>query len=102
MLITGESTWRMPRALVSRAIARDTWPTSVVSHVAASADRLRKGGRAFAHQPVQRLLERNDGNAEPRLLDEVFLDGVDPFGMRARGVRAVGLAEIWRPKTPFE
>jgi hypothetical protein len=48
---------------------------------------------------VHRFLEGNDGNAEPRFLDEEALDAVDPFGVDA-GPFPDG--EICRPKTPFE
>src|SRR5690606_342312 len=43
-------------------------------------DRLRKRRRTLAHQTVQRLVERNDRNAESRLLDEPALDRVDARG----------------------
>ena len=57
-------------------------------------DRLRKHRRPLARQPVHRLVEGNDGNAEPSPLDEEALDGVDPFRVRPcnRGRRPLRLA----------
>src|SRR5262249_45493043 len=49
-------------------------------------DRLRenRGAGNFA-KAVQRFLEGNDRNAEPSLVDEVFLDCVDAFSVLLRG-----------------
>ncbi len=54
------------------------------------ADRLRKRRGVVAHEPVQRLVERQHRNAEPRFVDEKVLRGVDlarqRFGVLARVV----------------
>ncbi len=50
------------------------------------ADRLRERRGAGLGEAVQRLLEGDDRNAEPGLLDEVALDGVDPLGVPAGNV----------------
>ncbi len=47
-----------------------------------------------ADEPVEGLLERDDGDAEPRLFVEELLDGVDLFGRRAR----VGIAPDLEPE----
>ena len=43
-------------------------------------DTLRKGSSSGADQSVQGLIERNDGNAQPRLLQEILLHPVDLLG----------------------
>ena len=111
MLMTGDSTCRMPRLPRFRGDrAGDARRRARVSHVAASAI---AGGNIVAPsrvEPVHRLLERDDRNAEPRLLDEVALDGVDALGVRARAspdprrrvATPLAAGEICRPKMPCE
>ncbi len=62
--------------------------------------RLRKHGRAGTRQPVHRLIEGNDGNTEPRALDEIPLNRVDAPGV-GPGATA-GVARVERPDLETE
>jgi len=63
-------------------------------------DGLRKGGGAVPHQAVQRLIERDDRNAEAGLLDEKTLGGVDLFSHGRRRSRGVIVENLRRGSSP--
>ncbi len=94
MLITGDSTSRMPAASRLARHRRGHPPHQRRIERRREPDRLGKRGRPLALEPVQRLLERHDGNAKPRLFDEVLLDRVDALRVRAGGTR---LPAVRRP-----
>ncbi len=105
----------MPRERVSFAEAAATRAMSDGSHVAARPIACGNAVAPALREAVQRLFERDDRDAEPRLLDEVPLDGVDALGVAAGDVgqraartgshrrpAARGASEICRPKMPRE
>ncbi len=76
----------MPRDRVSSAIAAATRVISAGIPRRGQTNRLREHRGARAGEAVHGFVERNDRNAEARVLDEVALNGVDALRVGARQV----------------
>jgi hypothetical protein len=91
----------MPRLFVSLAMASATWPIRAVFQGGGQADGCGEHGAAFDRDPVHRLFERNDRDAQARLFDEVLLNRVDALRV-SPGRAAVLGGRVCRPKIPLE